>query len=113
MRRLTKVRVILDFHLANVAHKGTTGASHLVATVTLNDGLFAFGTFSDHRVRDGFFDSKTTLGLNFFFDFVATANEQRNVLNEPKFYNMRHRSTDASLDVPQRNVRRFATFTAR
>lgn len=77
MRCLTKVRVILDFHLANVAHKGTTGASHLVATVTLNDGLFAFGTFSDHRVRYGFFDSKTTLGLNFFFDFVATANEQK------------------------------------
>jgi hypothetical protein len=73
VRRLTKVRVILDFHLANVAHKGTAGASHLVAAVTLHDGLFAFGTFADHRVRDGFFDSKTPLGLNFFFNFVATA----------------------------------------
>jgi hypothetical protein len=79
VRSLAKVGVILDGFLANVAHERPTGTPNLVATVTLDDGLFTFGTFANHRFRDGFFDLQASLCLYLFsFDFLATATTTKN-----------------------------------
>jgi hypothetical protein len=73
VRCLAKVRVILDCFLANVAHERPTGTTNLVAAITLDDGFFTFGAFTNHRFRNSFFHRQAPFGLYFSFDFVASA----------------------------------------